>query len=262
MAMAGNDTFAPMRRQGRAWIVGLLLIACVLGTIFMVSGWPAVRSLLGFLGVVFAIGVPTLFLAEVWFLARMIPARPELTPALGEPIPADFTEIDGELASAGFERVGGLCRLNTQPRTLMLNYVNRELGAYGTLQRALGLRPVCALISPRADVPGELETLGDVEVDALVAPAGTLRQILPDAAPAELVAAHRRAMADLRVRGVTFRHVSASELDEEVRDSMLQQRQLIRARPFFSAAVLNWRATTGRYPNLGSLSERDIRISS
>ena len=87
MAMAPNDNFASMRRQTRAWIVGLLLLACGLGTVFMLSGWSAVRSLLGVVGLVFLVGIPTLFFVEVWFLAHMIPARPELTPALGEPIP-------------------------------------------------------------------------------------------------------------------------------------------------------------------------------
>ena len=127
------------------------------------------------------------------------------------------------------------------------------------------MNPVCGLISPRAGEAGNLETLGDAGVDGLPAPAGTLRQILENATPAELVAAHTRAMADLRVGGINFRHVSAGELEEEMRDSMLRQRQLIRSRPLRCTAVLNWRSLTGRYPNVGSLSERRssaIRISS
>jgi len=245
-----------MHRQLRGLAVLGLVVACVLALAAMLGGWSALLDVAIGLGLLLALIGPLGFLAVVLFLRGAIPEFPELTPALGEQLSEDLEAVDRAFLACGFRRVGGLSLLNTTPRTRILNYVHPDLAIYGTAQKIWRGNTTFGLISPRADAPGNLETLANPEVDAVPPPQGTLRQVVEGASVAILLGHHASALSTLRSEGVSFDPVAPERLEDEMRLSTVRQRAIVRSRPFRCAAVLLWRSLTGAYPNLGPLSER------
>ncbi|MHC4957448.1 MAG: hypothetical protein ACYTGN_03665 [Planctomycetota bacterium] len=243
-------------RQSQVLAVVGLLLGCSLATVAMVGGATLLKTTLIGIGWLLAGVLPLLYLVFVWILLSAIPRDPQLTPVLDPKLPDDLAELEAEFAAAGFERVGGLFLLNTQPRTTTLNFVHPGLGAYATAQKVWRSAPVWGLITPRADRPGNLETLATIEVDALPAVDGTRRQILEGADVATLARHHGDALESLRARGVAFSDVSGPWLERELCASNLRQRELIHARPFRTATVFLWRTLTGRFPSVGPLVSR------
>lgn len=245
-----------MRRQLRGLAVLGLVMACVLALAAMLGGPDALLDVAIGLGLLFALLVPVGYFAVVLILRRAMPEHPELTPLLGEQLSKDLEAIDRAFLACGFRRAGGLSLLNTTPRTRILNYIHSDLAVYGTTQKVMRGSATFGLISPRADSPGNLETLANMEVDAVPPPTGTLRQVIEGASVAILLGHHGRALSTLRSNGVPFRPVAPERLEDEMRASMLHQRAIMRRRPFRCAGALLWRSLTGAYPNLGPLSER------
>ncbi len=91
-------------------------------------------------------------------------------------------------------------------------------------------------------------------------PAGdcSLRQVFPGESVEALFRRHSEGVQWLAKQGVRCRSVSAGQFEQDFKDAMRNQRQLVLDAPLRGTFVTLWRAATKQVPFVGPLAQQTI----
>jgi hypothetical protein len=192
------------------------------------------------LGAVVAISIGlTSFLFTAWSFYRMVPR----TVALRAIAPAESCPVlrarVAALEKLGFRTAVGPVRYNSRPPSQLTLLAHDTEPVYAAVLRVrvLGLRKVhYSLLSPIVGETGHMESTATPELVAVRAPAWVRFQVIPRAAPDELLRRHLAALARLRDEGMEFAVPAASELEREAIFSLAQTGEYLRANAYRLAA--------------------------
>ncbi len=223
--------------------------------------WPQESGFRGVLGSIawFAVGLAVVTPVVVYIaIVRGLPEDVSLTPLAEFDVPPELAEPIAAYEALGFERQRSL-RVDLPGNTAVLvPLVHREDGLVATAYRVDANTPRIAYdVVSMLDAPeGALTTGMDHAAGVLPAEPGMLRQIQCDAAPAELVALHRQALAALRRGGLP-----ALDVDPAAIPALIRQSFALNRRAFFRARVANtlvalWRTLTKRNPHMEPLMQQ------
>jgi hypothetical protein len=143
------------------------------------------------------------------------------------------------LEKLGFRTAVGPVRYNSRPPSQLTLLAHDTEPVYAAVLRVrvLGLRKVhYSLLSPIVGETGHMESTATPELVAVRAPAWVRFQVIPRAAPDELLRRHLAALARLRDEGMEFAVPAASELEREAIFSLAQTGEYLRANAYRLAA--------------------------
>ena len=242
----------------RAILLGILFAGTVIYLAATHPGAPmdavlglALRHLVIFVGVLLIL----LFLLMPMcgaVVAKILPAEPNVTPALDASLPADLKPHDVAWRAAGLEPTPPLI-LDARPPFRIYPYVHAVHPVLATLTKTSSRNIVTGLLSEDGATGRLLETIRSPELDIYPIPKQVIRQVIPGATPDELLAHHLQAMAAL---DWTYAAVSRETAGLLLTRSYRLVRGLYVGRPFTNGARLWSRLVLRRMPNLGPLVER------
>jgi len=209
----------------------------------------------------------TLAVAALAFVAfvglsilRNLPAHLVLRDLPPEAVPPDLRRLADEVVALGFFGAGPALEVGVSPTAVMVPLVAPAEPTYAAAYRTRTVPSVTALdfVSILDGGRGGLTSCSDPRGATLLGGPGELRQILPGATPAELLAAHREAVALLRSRGLGCRAVTPGTFGADLTAAIAAQRRAFLATPLHATLVAIWRSVSGRTPHLGPLGRQAI----
>jgi hypothetical protein len=202
-------------------------------------------------------------LVFVGFVAVMVlaslPENLDMKPTDRQPSPEAARQI-AELERLGLRRVGRPWVLAVKPEALMVPLYDADETTVAAVYQT-GTAPskvVFELVSILDGERGGLSTSPNPATTTLPASPGALRQVLTGAPAAELLDAHRRALALLAGRGLRAARITPEGLPDAVRGSIRRQRRAVLANPLRAVLVALWRGATGTTPHRGPLEAQPI----
>jgi len=191
-------------------------------------------------------------------ILKALPEDPGMQPVNEYDVPREVAGLARDFERAGFERAASALRFDLGRPVVLVPLIRRGDGTMATVYRfaaeppKLGYDVVSALGSPDA----MLTSAADPAAGVLPAPATVLRQILPGASPADLVARHDEALADLRRQGVDVMTMAPSAVPALIERSLTQARAHFLTRRWVHTLVALARTVMRRNPYLGPLRDQ------
>lgn len=222
----------PSRIPPLVWLVALPALVAFL--------WLTLHPGRPILGAVVAVAIGlTSFLFTAWSFYRMVPRTVALRAiALDESCPLLRARV-ADLEKLGFRTAVGPVRYNSRPASQLVLMAHDTEPVYAAVLRvrALGLRKVhYSLLSPIVGEHGHMESTATPELVAVRAPAWVRFQVVPRAAPDELLSRHLAALARLREGGMEFAAPAPSELQREAIFTLAKTGEYLRANAYRLAA--------------------------
>jgi hypothetical protein len=166
--------------------------------------------------------------------------------------------LTDQLQALGFAPAGPPLRVGVRPPALLWPFVHEGEGAYATVYRTgtVPAKVAFDVVTIFDGARGGLTSGAEPAGAALPASPGSLRQVFPGAGPQEVFAAHQKALAYVRGRGIKPKAPSASAFPTEFRESFARQRRAFLARPMINSALMLWRAATQTTPHIGPIQNQ------
>lgn len=197
-------------------------------------------------------------IAVYFAVSRGLPEDVGMHPADYTEVPRELDPLIGSFEALGFRRILSPYRFALPNAPLLVPLMHADEGLFATVFGIPGTKPRIGydVVSFFDAKDCGLTTGMDPGAGVLPAEAGTLRQILVNAPPEELVYYHREAVRLLESRGLQPLAVSPGAIPELIRRSFrLNRRAFLRAR-VSNTLVAIWRVITKRNPWIGSLAEQ------
>jgi len=194
-----------------------------------------------------------------WFLFFLLrlPRHVALESAT-ESVPAPLLAVVEAYEACGFRALREPLLVRAQVLTLLVPLHHEEEGLYATvfLPRARGRRLGYDVVSFLADEAAFLTTAMDPLVGASPGWAGSFRQILPGAAPAEMVEGHRAALAHLARLGFEACDPGPERFEALFSTAFRREREAFMRAPLRHTLVGVWRSASGQSPFRGPLADQ------
>ena len=252
-------TMRGMDWKRRAVILSLLFLVTVVylsiryeGATFGVILGLAVVHIVVFVVALLAI---TLLLSPLTgqAVARVLPRDPRVTPSIDPETPTDLVPLDRAWRDLGLTATTPVI-LNATPPIHIHCYLHPERPLMATLTRSANQkRVVTGLLSSEAGDGRFLETIEAIDLDLYPIPDAVVRQALPGAGPAQLLARHIEAMDLLRWE---FQPIDEPDAGAILARSYRLVRNLYVETPIRNGLALWWRMLTRRTPNRGPIATR------
>lgn len=222
----------------------------------LVGGWLA---WLLWLAVAWNVGILLLRIMIHHQVARAIltnhPENLEAAPATEPPTEA-FIDLERALQALGFESASPLLLLPMNPPATLRGFVLPGRPVYATVFQSNGNELGFDFVSVVEGRRGGLTTSSNPKAATLPGVSGSLRQIFPDLAPAELLHRHLDALVELERRGVRFDPATSERLLPALRTALARTRaEFLRNRFTWTQLALQ-RVATNVYPDQGAVLER------
>jgi hypothetical protein len=212
------------------------------------------KSIAFTLFVVLALTPPAVYYA----ILRALPERVQVSEASVVDVPTEVDRLCTQYDLMGFSRVLTPLRFHLDNEVLLVPMMSDD-GVIATVYRIVGkdqAKVAYDVVSMLEGPEASLTTAMDPGAGVLPAPEGTLRQILVDATPEDLVLFHREAIEALRRQGVEAVGVAPTAIPGLIKRSFLRSREKLQEAAVKNTLVAIWRTLTKQNPHLGMLSEQ------
>jgi hypothetical protein len=237
-----------------------LLAGAALGWLLLASpAWFAALGPARFLVAAALVGALLVGVVALQIEAAL-PADAAIDP-LPDPEPRELADRVAAYEALGFVRAGPTCRIGINPPAVLVPLVHETARTYGSVFRTgtIPARVSNDMFSVLSDGRARLTTSPDPGGGTLPAPAGAFRQVIPGAAPAELLDRHRAALGYLARHGLPARPVSGAAFASDYRGAITMLRAAFHRAPLRFATTALLRVAIKRPAAIGPLEgQRDV----
>jgi len=196
-------------------------------------------------------------------LAMAFPENPTIERVVQTP-PLQMAGVVAGLHELGFESVDPPMRAGLRPPVTIWAYAHREFGCWAEVYctTTLPQKTGYGFFALFASDAGGLSSAADPTLGMVPVRKGSFKQILPGAAPRQLLMFHLAAQDFLAERGARFDPPVLTDVETTLRRSLARQRRAVTENPLRTAAILLWRSMTKTNPHRGPISEQKAAVPS